>query len=112
MLQCVRIGGIDRIHLTAYWDVFLFGDNHRVGMENRAFIYIQNEDLNSCCGATTVHNVWDQWLFIFHFDQERVVCRNLTVQRLEEIRGQDRQVLMLATRVPSNKLALLALTTT
>lgn len=83
MLQGIRVCGIRRQQHAAHGDVLLLSHHHRVRVENRPLIDIQDGDVDGCCGAGAVGDVGHQWVLVFHFDQQGVKGRNLIVQRLK-----------------------------
>lgn len=72
VLQSVGVSGIHCEHHAAHGDVLLLGHCHGVRVEHGAFIDVLHCDLHGGCGAGAIGNVWDQRVFVFHFDQQRV----------------------------------------
>lgn len=82
MLQGVRVCCIHCQQHTAHRDILLLGHHHGVRVEDWTLVDIQYCDVDSCCGAGAIGDVRDQWVLIFHFDQQGVEGRDLIVQGL------------------------------
>lgn len=87
MLQGVGVCGIHCQQHAAHGDVLLLGHHHGVRVENWALVDVQDSDVDSGRGAGAIGDVGNQWVLVFHFDQQGVKGRNLIVQRLEGREG-------------------------
>ena len=87
MLQGVWVCGIHCQQHAAHGDVLLLGHHHGVRVENWALVDVQDSDVDSGRGAGAIGDVGNQWVLVFHFDQQGVKGRNLIVQRLEGREG-------------------------
>lgn len=82
MLQGVGVRGIHCQQHTAHRDILLSGHHHGVRVEDWTLVDIQDCNVDSRCGAGAIGDVWYEWVFIFHFDQQGVKGRDLIIQGL------------------------------